>query len=245
MNNTLDSSIITPKRTKAEIARENGSKSHGPTTPEGKARAAQNSYKHGLTASIVVIPDVESQELFNEAQQRLVATWQPVNEVEHDLVEEMAVCKWQERRIWQMETDTFDIQIQAQEQEYREMFQDDGGNGRKAVAFGKLAETNRLDLLLRYRGTLNRQYHRAMNQLIKLRDKRVLENTPADPEPYCPDIDPPAEQEQRNEPTANPKPNTTNGESPESINPEPTTPAHQHPAHNPITPRTPPDDAVN
>ena len=240
----LDPTINTHNRTKAEIARENGAKSHGPVSAEGKARAAQNSYRHGLTATTVVFPDVESQELFTQAQQCLVATWQPVNEVEHDLVEEMAVCKWQERRIWQIETDTFDMQIQMQEREYQEMFQDNSGNGRKAMAFGKLADTNRLDLLLRYRGMLNRQYHRAMNQLIKLRDKRVLENAPANPEPVPAEPEP-LKEDQRNEPTPNPKPNTTNGEPPESFHPEPTPPADQHPTRTPITPWTPPDDRRN
>ena len=236
----LDQSVDTHK-TRADVARENGAKSHGPVTPEGKARAAQNSYKHGLTASTVVFPDVESTDQYIESHQRLIATWKPVNPVEEDLVEEMAVCKWQERRMWGIETDTFDIQIQIQANEYKRMCTEDGGNGKVAVAFGTLADGKRLDLMLRYRGQSNRHYYRAMNQLLKLRKERALENAPAEPEPSNPE---PLKEKERNEPTTAPKPNTTNGHAPESFNPEPTPTPDQHPTGTPIAPETPPDDQI-
>ena len=67
-----------PARTKADIARENGAKSRGPITPEGKARSSVNSFKHGLTAKCVVLSN-ESEESYTELQQCFRNTWQPIN----------------------------------------------------------------------------------------------------------------------------------------------------------------------
>ena len=50
--------------TRAGAARANGKKSHGPRTPEGKARCSLNGFKHGLRPGRVVIPG-ESLDIYN------------------------------------------------------------------------------------------------------------------------------------------------------------------------------------
>jgi hypothetical protein len=84
-----------PSELKSETARINGAKSHGPVTPEGKARSAANSRRHGLTASVLL--DGESDEHFQLLLADFMDHFQPQTGVETDLVEVMAIARWRLR----------------------------------------------------------------------------------------------------------------------------------------------------
>jgi hypothetical protein len=99
-----------------------------------------NSLKHGLTAKSLSLAE-RSQDAFYRLAQSHLDKWKPVNEHENEIVEKMIVTKWLQRRNWAVQTATLDDET----------------------------EVTTMRLLRRYDSRLNCQFHRAMDQLIKIR----------------------------------------------------------------------------
>jgi hypothetical protein len=153
---------------KSETARLNGSKSHGPKTPDGKTRSPQNAPRHGLTANFTVQLD-ESQEEFETFLDAYVHRFQPADAVELDLVQTMAIARWRLRRIATLEGALFENKLMLSEEPIAEEFEDLDGANRLAWVFDKLAEESKaLTLLMRYETSQNRLYERAAKQLAGL-----------------------------------------------------------------------------
>src|SRR5262249_39690852 len=76
-------------------SRQNGRRSRGggPKTPEGKNRSRMNALKHGMTASIPVLPG-EDESLFRQRVQQFVEALEPANAVELALTEQAALATW-------------------------------------------------------------------------------------------------------------------------------------------------------
>jgi len=83
-------------------SRANGARSRGPKSPEGKARSAQNSIRHGLLARAVVLPG-ESREKFDSLLNVLNDDLRPQSAIEHLFVGKMAAAHWRQLRIWELE----------------------------------------------------------------------------------------------------------------------------------------------
>ena len=77
--------------------RRNAGKSTGPVTARGKAAVARNAVTHGLTA-IKATPPRETLEDIDVVREKLRLSFEPVGEVETNLVHQLAWFYWQAER---------------------------------------------------------------------------------------------------------------------------------------------------
>lgn len=166
---TMQTSTITRVITN----RENAEKSTGPRTPEGKEISKYNGLRHGLASPLTVLP-WEDQSEYKKLYEGFVAEYTPASPTEEALVKQIADSQWKLLRLEQLEQRVFTKLVdQASEQ---------GGpvDPFEALANSLLAPgkgSNVLGLLARYQGTLNRQFHQAVNQLRKVQADRVSDYT--------------------------------------------------------------------
>lgn len=90
----------------AQIAanQQNGKRSRGPKTEEGKAAASMNAIKHGLTAKTTVLP-TESEEDYAAFKKAMLEGMEPepVGPLEEQLAEEVVELTWRLRRATKLE----------------------------------------------------------------------------------------------------------------------------------------------
>jgi hypothetical protein len=146
--------------------RANAKRSTGPVTEEGKQASSQNARRHDQLSSCVVMK-AESTPLFDELMDSLIAEFQPSTANETALIETMAVSRWKLMRNWIMHTALLELEVVKQ----------DHSIGSPpviaALAFKSLADSSHsLHLLHRYEVSLDRQYSRALNNLLKSRAAR-------------------------------------------------------------------------
>jgi len=153
-------------------ARANGAKSHGPVTPEGKAKSALNAVTHGLTATGLVLT-TESKEKYNALLASYHDECDPQGPIENALVEQIASAQWLHRRSLEMITALLDVTMDRMEKEISEEFEHIDNAARTALAFAKQAdESGTLALLNRYATRHARDYHRALDKLGQIQSDR-------------------------------------------------------------------------
>src|SRR6202142_82477 len=96
-----------PSPAQLAASRANGARSHGPITPEGKARSSQNSLKHGFAASAFAVVRLEGPEELDHLKTDLVSVYQPVNSQELFALERMALAHQGLLRVARLESGLF------------------------------------------------------------------------------------------------------------------------------------------
>ena len=82
---------VSPKRLAANRA--NAARSTGPRSAQGKARSAQNSRKHGFTASVFAVVRLEELDEVARLREDLIACYRPVNSQELFAIERIALAQ--------------------------------------------------------------------------------------------------------------------------------------------------------
>lgn len=169
-----------PTDKQIEASRRNGALSHGPSTPDGKARSAANSTNHGLTAQTVVLTN-ESPARYAALLHSLCEQFQPATQAEHDCVEEMAMARWRMRRAVGFETSLLDYQLDSAQPFDQENHVQIDQTTRGALAWNALHETSTgFANLTRYETTHRRAYRRAFQDLLALKNVN-LRSEPKEP----------------------------------------------------------------
>ena len=132
--------------TPAQVAanQQNAQHSTGPKSDTGKAASWHNNFRHGLTGIFAVLPG-EKQEDFDALLSGLRSEHEPASITETLLVEKMAQSWWLRTRALLLQNTCFTEDSVDQKQ---------------------------LALYLRYQTANDRAFHKALNELLKLRAER-------------------------------------------------------------------------
>jgi hypothetical protein len=144
---------------RALASRQNGARSRGPRSAAGKALAARNALKHGLTARKAVLLDEEDAAVFDAFQAALRAELAPAGVLQHDLVDRIAFGLWRVQRSDRIEAALFRSYLERAAGRFDDA--PDLGRALLRDAHGPRA----IDTLLRYRGSAHAELFRALATL--------------------------------------------------------------------------------
>jgi hypothetical protein len=142
---------------KIESNRANAQRSTGPKTEQGKAVSSRNATRHGLAGNQVVIKD-EDPAAYEALRQELIDSYKPANAAELALVEEITQCFWRLQRARALEAETFNM---------ASVYND--------PIIGFRCEDAAFTRIRRYMTTIERAWHRAMEQLERAQSLRRKE----------------------------------------------------------------------
>lgn len=83
------------KQQRAHQARINGAKSHGPTTPEGIAKARTAPLQHGLYATEASLKSTVDEARYAELLAEYQSAWSPANRYMQDKVDDLVSYRWE------------------------------------------------------------------------------------------------------------------------------------------------------
>jgi hypothetical protein len=147
---------------KIEANRENARHSTGPKTDAGRARAAMNAFKHGLTSLTVALKGEDLKE-FQRLKLENRLDLAPMRTTQQNLCDQISYAEWKLLRIAKWETQIIDAALVGQTADCQQLFGET-----PALA---------LERLHRYEAQVRRGMHQDLRALGRLQ-KNDFENTP-------------------------------------------------------------------
>jgi hypothetical protein len=167
----------TPTPAQSAASRRNGALSRGPTTPEGKARAARNSVRHGLSGrTFFLLADEDPDDYHNLALDYL-AMLAPRDLFERDAADALVQVLWCQQRASHLEAEALDERFAA-------ALLDDPAE----AAAAQDRAMQHFDRFLRYRSQLTRERAKVERDLDILRRRTLAPPRPR-PLPAEPAVD--------------------------------------------------------
>lgn len=155
--------------------RQNALKSTGPTSPDGKARAARNALKHGLLSRDMLIPGEKAKEL-KAFRESIVAQVAPAEgELEEFLADRVVESAWRLRRAVRLERETIQDKLSSEwrsRARHPESYAGEPFPTGESVAVGILCHKDTFDKLVRYEAHIQRGFYRALHELQRLQAVR-------------------------------------------------------------------------
>ena len=184
---------MTPKQLAANRA--NAARSTGPRSPEGKARSAQNSRKHGFSATTFPVVRLEEVDEVARLRDDLIAAYRPVNSQELFALERLALAQQNLLRVERLHSGLFTTCLnEAITSDDRPMIgisphlvdydsrieKSQNRNFLLAEGFRRLVQSsNAWNLFLRYQAQAERLYRRAVEEFERL--KALRDELPNEP----------------------------------------------------------------
>lgn len=158
-----------PTHLQISASRQNGAKSRGPVTSEGKLISSANALKHGLLAEAIVI-DGEAAEQLAALSAAFHQEFRPRTQTETHHVETMIMCRWRLHRVWELESANLNLEIEK----LRAALDLQNTRTRAVLAFRNLSDqSHSLDLMSRYESKFARAFIRAHKCLMELKASPV------------------------------------------------------------------------
>ena len=120
-----------------EAVRANGRKSRGPVTAQGKANSSRNATRHGILANTIVLDEESRAGFFCQELKALRTFFKPSTIIESTLVENMAISRWRQARVWRLERMGLIMEVRKQSEQSPEFAAQDPAT-QTARAFGSL-----------------------------------------------------------------------------------------------------------
>ena len=98
---------LAPTPAQSEASRRNALRSTGPVTEAGKAAASRNAVRHGLRGAVIEVTP-EERDFLTDTAASLERRWKPIDAVEHNLVQALALIELKLVRL-----DTVEMQVLA------------------------------------------------------------------------------------------------------------------------------------